>query len=144
MGMLIDGIKEIAKGLVKVVKGLFSLAKVTLKALAEVLKKFWAVLLNWFNKAIKWVEESFNKFVLGAETFLKKVGDAYQELSYHYSQNDAGTWERDTVIKQKFVSEDEIPDDIKALAAQMNDGQMINVSQNTGEQAQIAASKLSA
>lgn len=144
MGDIIEGFKEIGRGLVKAVKGVFALAKATLKMLASILAKFWAVLLNWFHKAIKWVEETLKKLVLGAETFIKKVGEEYQEISYHYSQNNAGTWERDTVIKQKFVSADEIPDDIKALAAQMEEGDMINISQNTGEQAQIAAEKLSA
>lgn len=115
-----------------------------LNKLKEVLHKFWAVLINWFNKAIQWVEDQLHKVVLGGETFLKKVGDEYQEFSYHYSQNSAGNWERDTVIKQKFVSEDEIPADILALAAQMEEGNMLNITQGTDDQTKIAAEKLAA
>ena len=49
---------------------------------------------------------------------------------------------KNTVVRQTFVSEDEIPADIKQLALQMEEGNMVDMSNNTAEKQEYACNTL--
>lgn len=89
--------------------GFFRRVKDGIRKFAMIIGKFFSLLAKWLDTAIKYVEATFHVIVSGVQTFLKKVGNEYQQLSYNYTRQDDGTFLKNTVIKQTFVSEDEIP-----------------------------------
>ncbi len=91
---------------------------------------------------MNYVEATFNVIVSGVQTFIKKVGNEYQEISYNYTRQNDGSYMKNTVVRQTMVSEDEIPADIKALAAKMNDGNMVDMSKATVQKQEYACNEL--
>ena len=114
-----------------------------LRKVAMTIGKFFTLLTQWLDKAMNYVAATFKVIVDGVQTFLKKVGDEYQEISYNYTQQQDGSFMKNTVVRQTFVSEDEIPADIKQLAAQMEEGNMVDMSQNTAQKQEYACNTLS-
>ena len=76
------------------------------------------------------------------QTFLKKVGNEYQQISYNYSKQEDGTFLKNTVIKQTYVSEDEIPADIREQALQLADGKMVDITETAAEREEKACMQL--
>lgn len=113
-----------------------------LRKAAMTIGKFFTLLTQWLDKAMNYVAATFNVVVDGVQTFLKKVGDEYQEISYNYTQQQDGSFIKNTVVRQTFVSENEIPDDIKQLARQMEDGNMVDISNNTAAKQEYACNTL--
>lgn len=114
-----------------------------LRKVAMTIGKFFTLLTQWLDKAMNYVAATFNVIVDGVQTFLKKIGDEYQEISYNYTQQQDGSFMKNTVVRQTFVSEDEIPADIKQLATQMEEGNMVDMSQNTAQKQEYACNTLS-
>ena len=113
-----------------------------IRKVAMTIGKFFTLLTQWLDKAMDYVAATFNVIVDGVQTFLKKVGNEYQEISYNYTQQQDGSYMKNTVVRQTFVSEDEIPADIKQLALQMEEGNMVDMSNNTAEKQEYACNTL--
>jgi hypothetical protein len=123
-------------------KKLVDFMKTGLRKVAQIIGKFFTIMTQWLDKAINYVAATFNVIVNGVQTFLKKVGNEYQELSYNYSKQNDGSYIKNTVVRQTFVSEDEIPADIKAKALQMENGNMIDISETTASRQEKACREL--
>lgn len=114
-----------------------------IRKVAMTIGKFFTLLTQWLDKAMDYVAATFNVIVDGVQTFLKKVGNEYQEISYNYTQQQDGSYMKNTVVRQTFVSEDEIPADIKQLALQMEEGNMVDMSNTIAEKQEYACNTLS-
>ena len=117
----------------------FKRVKDGLRKFAMIIGKFFSLLAKWLDTAIQYVEATFHVLVAGVQTFLKKVGDEYQQLSYNYSQQEDGTFLKNTVVKQTFVSEDEIPADIREQALKLADGKMVDITETAAEKEELLA-----
>ncbi len=139
LGSLLDkAFEKIAKLTKKLVKFMVN----GLRKVAMTIGKFFTLLTQWIDKAMNYVAATFGVIVSGVQTFLKKVGDEYQELSYNYSKQSDGSYIKNTVVKQTFVSEDEIPADIKEKALMMEEGNMIDMSTTTASKQEYACNTL--
>lgn len=77
------------------------------------LAKFWNKFIEWINRAAEKIKKFIKGVVQGVKIFIKKMGEAYQEISRYYSQN--GTvWEENIVTRK--ISESEVPKDIRERA----------------------------
>lgn len=99
-----------------------------------VIAVFWKKILNWLKAAYDKIKEVLHIAVIGTEVFLKRCSEGFQELSHHYSRTPDNQWRKDTVIKQEFVDESEIPDDIKALAEKTVLNETLNITVQLQEQ----------
>ena len=63
----------------------FRRVKDGIRKFAMIIGKFFSLLAKWLDTAIKYVEATFHVIVSGVQTFLKKVGNEYQQLSYNLS-----------------------------------------------------------
>jgi len=113
-----------------------------LRSVAMIMGKFFTLMTQWLDKAINYVVATFNVIVSGVQTFIKKVNNEYQEISYNYSRQSDGSYLKNTVVRQTFVSEDEIPADIKELAVKMEEGNMIDISNATADRQEYACQEL--
>ena len=104
--------------------------KTIVQAVLEVLAAFWKSLVGWLRKSIEKIKQALNRVILGAEVLLEKVDGMYRESSHHYSKTDEGKWRKDTVIKQKLISEEDVPADILAKVRYLNEGQRADISEN--------------
>lgn len=139
IGQFADKVFEM---IAKLTKKLAKFIVNNLRKVAMTIGKFFTLLTQWLDKAMDYVAAKFNVVVDGVQTFLKKVGNEYQELSYNYTQQQDGSFMKNTVVRQTFVSENEIPDDIKQLALQMEEGNMVDMSNNTVKKQEYACNTL--
>lgn len=139
IGQLADKVFEM---IAKLTKKLAKFIVNNLRKVAMTIGKFFTLLTQWLDKAMDYVAATFNVVVDGVQTFLKKVGNEYQELSYNYTQQQDGSFMKNTVVRQTFVSENEIPDDIKQLALQMENGNMVDMSNTTANKQEYACNTL--
>lgn len=146
LGSMIDkGVAWVGQKLKKLVSlaaDFFEKVKDGLRQFAMIIGKFFTLLTKWLDNAIKYVEATFRVVVAGVQTFLKKVGNEYQQISYNYSKQEDGTFLKNTVIKQTYVSEDEIPADIKEQALQLADGKMVDITETAAEREEKACMQL--
>ena len=146
LGSMIDkGVAWVGQKLKKLVSlavNFFEKVKDGLRQFAMIIGKFFTLLTKWLDNAIKYVEATFRVVVAGVQTFLKKVGNEYQQISYNYSKQEDGTFLKNTVIKQTYVSEDEIPADIKEQALQLADGKMVDITETAAEREEKACMQL--
>ena len=138
LGSMIDkGVAWVGQKLKKLVSlavDFFEKVKDGLRQFAMIIGKFFTLLTKWLDNAIKYVEATFRVVVAGVQTFLKKVGNEYQQKD--------GTFLKNTVIKQTYVSEDEIPADIKEQALQLADGKMVDITETAAEREEKACMQL--
>jgi hypothetical protein len=140
MGLFNKVIKTLAKGwkmLCNLTKKLAAIIITGLVVVAKVIGKFFTFLTQWLDKAIDFVEKTYNVTVIAVQTFIKKVNDEYQELSYNYYQQ-GNQFLRDTVVKQSYISADEVPEDIRRLAEGMSNDQMKEITDITAEKQEYA------
>ena len=83
----------------------FRRVKDGIRKFAMIIGKFFSLLAKWLDTAIKYVEATFHVIVSGVQTFLKKVGNEYQQLSYNYTRQDDGTFLKNTVMRYRQTSE---------------------------------------
>lgn len=77
------------------------------------LPKFWNKFIDWINRAAEKIKKFIKGVVQGVKIFVKKMREAYQEISRYYSQN--GTiWEENIVTRT--VPECEVPKEIRDRA----------------------------
>lgn len=138
-----DFIDKAFETIAKLTKKLVNFMVTGLRKLAMTIGKFFTLLTQWIDKAMNYVAATFRVIVSGVQTFLKKVGDEYQEISYNYSKQPDGSYMKNTVVRQTFVSEDEIPADIKEKALMMEEGNLIDMSTTTASKQEYACNTLS-
>lgn len=77
--------------------------------------KYWSSIRDWILRAAKKVQEMISGIVFGVKVFIKKMTEAYQEISRHYSQDKEGNWEETTVTRK--IDPSDVPKDILKLAS---------------------------
>lgn len=80
---------------------------------ASLLAAFWNDITAWLKRAFQKVKEVVQAVVLGTKIFIKKMGEAFKEISKHYSKKGV-KWQETIVTKE--ISASEVPDEIKAKA----------------------------
>ncbi|MCM1508117.1 MAG: hypothetical protein NC177_13440 [Ruminococcus flavefaciens] len=135
-------INSVAEKILNFTKKLIGIIAQSIRKVAMIIGKFFTLLTQWIGQAVNYVTTKFNVVVNGVQTFLKKVNNEYQEISYHYTKQSDGSYMKNTVVRQTFVSEDEIPADIKALALQMENNNMIDISNQTANKQEYACNEL--
>ena len=80
----------------------FRRVKDGIRKFAMIIGKFFSLLAKWLDTAIQYVEATFRVIVSGVQTFLKKVGNEYQQLSYNYTRQDDGTFLKNTVVNRSM------------------------------------------
>ena len=71
--------------------------------------KFWNSAVDWIKRAAEKVKDIVKKATVGVRIFLKKMGEAYKEISKHYSKN--GTVWEETIV-QRNCDPSEVPAEI--------------------------------
>ncbi len=143
VGEFIGGaIDKAIEMIAKLTKKLVNFMVTGLRKVAMTIGKFFTLLTQWIDKAMDYVAATFKVIVSGVQTFLKKVGDEYQEISYNYSKQLDGSYMKNTVVRQTFVSEDEIPAEIKEKALMMEEGNLIDMSTTTASKQEYACNVL--
>lgn len=82
---------------------------------AGAVARFWDNIRDWIIRGAEKVQKIIEGIVHGFKIFAKKIGEAYQEISRHYSKDPYGNWEETTVTRQ--VSANDVPADILAAAS---------------------------
>lgn len=80
---------------------------------AGIVATFWQSAVDWLKRAAAKVKEVVRKTVVGVKIFIKKMGEAFKEISKHYSKN--GTVWEETLV-QRECNASEVPSDIRAKA----------------------------
>lgn len=137
-----EAIDSVAEKILSFTKKLINVIVQAIRKVAMIIGKFFTLLTQWISQAVDYVTATFNVVVNGVHTFLKKVNNEYQEISYHYTKQSDGSYMKNTVVRQTFVSEDEIPADIKALALKMENNNMIDISNQTASKQEYACQEL--
>lgn len=74
---------------------------------------YWKNIINWLAKAVNKIKEVLHVAVEGAETFIKRIGAGFKNMSENYSKLPGGKWRKDTVIDQNYIDESDVPAEIK-------------------------------
>ncbi len=90
---------------------------------------YWKNIIQWLAKAAEKIKSVLNVAVEGSETFIKRVGAGFKNMSENYSKLPGGKWRKDTVIEQNYINENDVPEEIRnaMLAAQGFDGEKIEI-----------------
>lgn len=92
---------------------------------AGLVAAFWRSVVDWLKRAADKVKEVVRKAVVGVRIFIKKMGEAYKEISKHYSKN--GTvWEETIVQRECRVSE--VPKEIREKAERAESNREVDIS----------------
>ncbi|EKO3611798.1 hypothetical protein [Vibrio metschnikovii] len=75
---------------------------------------FWNDIKKWIVRGAKKVAEVVRGVVIGFRIFVKKMREALQEISRHYSKDRLGNWEETTVTRK--VPLNEVPQEIRDMA----------------------------
>lgn len=75
--------------------------------------KYWNSIVDWLKRCLQKVKQVIKTAVYGTKVFIKKIGEAIEEISKHYAKEN-GPWQ-ETVITRK-VNERDVPEDIRAMA----------------------------
>lgn len=75
---------------------------------------FWNDIKDWIVRGAKKVAEMVRGVVFGFRVFAKKMREAFNEISRHYSKDRQGNWEETTVTRKVDLSE--VPQDILNMA----------------------------
>lgn len=77
------------------------------------LATFWNKFIEWINRAAEKIKSLIKGVIQGVKIFIKKMREAYQEISRYYSQS--GTmWEENIVTRT--IPANEVPSDIRERA----------------------------
>ena len=78
-----------------------------------VIHAYWKHIIKWLAKAAEKIKSVLNVAVEGAETFIKRVGAGFKNMSENYSKLPDGKWRKDTVIEQSYIDENDVPEEIR-------------------------------
>jgi hypothetical protein len=87
-------------------------------ATVGILSYFWDDIKNWLHYAINWVKRTVRGIVYGAKVFIRKMREAYEEISKTYHQDENKKWHETTTTRE--VPESEVPPEIRAKARVYN------------------------
>ena len=104
---------------------------------------YWEHIIRWLAKAAEKIKSILHVAVEGSETFIKRVGTGFRNMSQHYSKLPDGKWRKDTTIEQKEIDESEVPEDIRNLmrASTGIDGEQIEITSHVEKQVMILTKK---
>lgn len=78
-----------------------------------VIHAYWKNIIQWLAKAANKIKEVLHIAVEGSETFIKRIGAGFKNMSENYSKLPGGKWRKDTVIEQNYIDEKDVPAEIK-------------------------------
>ena len=78
-----------------------------------VIHAYWKNIIQWLAKAANKIKEVLHIAVEGSETFIKRIGAGFKNMSENYSKLPGGKWRKDTVIEQNYIDENDVPAEIK-------------------------------
>ncbi|MFR0949402.1 MAG: hypothetical protein ACLSFT_01735 [Ruminococcus callidus] len=106
-----------------------------------IIGKFFSLLAKWLDTAIKYVKHiPCNRF--WCTDIFEEGRKRVSSVVHNYTRQDDGTFLKNTVIKQTFVSEDEIPADIREQALKLADGKMVDITETAAEREEEACTQL--
>jgi len=82
---------------------------------STLIARYWNSIKDWIIRAAEKVKEFVKGIVFGVRVFAKKLGEAYKEISRHYSKNKQGSWEETTVTRK--IDSSDVPSDILKMAS---------------------------
>ncbi|GCF70225.1 MULTISPECIES: hypothetical protein [Bacillus] len=80
----------------------------------SLLARYWNSVVDWLKRAISKVQEMMQTIIYGTKVFIKKMYEAMQEISKHYTRDQQGQWHETVVTRE--VSEYDVPPEILAKA----------------------------
>ncbi len=98
---------------------------------ACLLAEFWDDINDWIKKQVERLKRTAVK---GVKVFIKKVKEFYQEILKIYRQ-EGGEWIERTEIREKKISEDEVPKEIRDKA---KNGNETDITEEYEEQLKLA------
>lgn len=75
---------------------------------------YWNNIKDWILRGAKKVAQIVRGVVFGVRIFIKKIQEAFKEISRHYSKDRQGNWEETTVTRT--IDSSEVPQDIREMA----------------------------
>ncbi len=78
-----------------------------------VIHAYWKNIIQWLAKAANKIKEVLHVTVEGTETFIKRIGAGFKNMSENYSKLPEGKWRKDVVIEQNYIDENDVPEEIK-------------------------------
>ncbi len=90
---------------------------------------YWSNIIQWLAKAAEKIKSVIHVAVEGSETFIKRIGVGFKNMSENYSKLPGGKWRKDTVIEQNYINENDVPEEIRnaMIASQGIEGEKINI-----------------
>lgn len=74
---------------------------------------YWKNIIGWLSKAANKIKEVLHVAVEGTETFIKRIGAGFKNMSENYSKLPGGKWRKDIAIDQAYIDENDVPEEIK-------------------------------
>lgn len=96
-----------------------------------IIHSYWKNIIQWLAKAAEKIKSVLKVAVEGSETFIKRIGAGFKNMSENYSKLPGGKWRKDTVIEQTYINENDVPDEIRQA--------MLNSRGIEGEKIEITA-----
>ncbi len=78
-----------------------------------VIHAYWKNIIQWLAKAANKIKEVLHVTVEGTETFIKRIGAGFKNMSENYSKLPEGKWRKDVVMEQNYIDENDVPEEIK-------------------------------
>jgi len=78
-----------------------------------VIHAYWKNIIQWLAKATNKIKEVLHVTVEGTETFIKRIGAGFKNMSENYSKLPEGKWRKDVVMEQNYIDENDVPEEIK-------------------------------
>ena len=116
---------------------MFSIEKL-IRVIIEALTALWQKFVSWLRKGLEKVKQIVNSLIRGAEVFLEKVDNMFKRISKYYSKTDEGKWRVDTVVKQKLIPLEDVPEEIRMKAARAVEGSIIDISDDVDRTLELA------
>lgn len=108
-----------------------------------VIHAYWKRIIQWLAKAAEKIKLILKVAVEGSETFIKRIGAGFKNMSENYSKLPGGKWRKDTVIEQNYIDENDVPEEIRnaMLASKGIEGEKIEITSYVEKQVMILNSK---
>lgn len=104
---------------------------------------YWKNIIQWLAKAAEKIKSVLNVVVEGSETFIKRIGAGFKNMSENYSKLPGGKWRKDTVIEQSYINENDVPEEIKQAMLNMRgiEGEKIEITSYVEKQVLALSNK---
>lgn len=91
---------------------------------AGIVAAFWNDLVAFLKKAVEKVRALVAGIVYGTKVFIRKIGEAFKEISRNYSKVD-DHWQETIVTRE--IPASKVPEDILARANEIGYGQELDI-----------------